>query len=160
MTMTDRTEAPAGVRDTLAAAGAAFGVDAEVLCGPSRVRHAVEARHVAAYVLREVAGLSYPAIGRALGGRDHTTAMHAVARVRVRMDGSPRLRRTVDDLVASAAGLAPQANERTAPPPDVGTVALVHPRLSPGAAGALGMAGFARVAHTGACEIWVRHPAA
>jgi len=37
---------------------------------------------VAMYVLRDALGLSYPAIGRALGGRDHTTVLRAVGQMR------------------------------------------------------------------------------
>ena len=33
------------------------------------------------YVCRELTDLSYPAIARVFGGRDHTTVMHAVRKV-------------------------------------------------------------------------------
>ena len=59
-----------------------FGVSTEQLCGLSRCREVVQARHVAMYVLREDRGLSFPVIGRALGGRDHTTVLRAVERMR------------------------------------------------------------------------------
>lgn len=59
-----------------------FGVSVEQLCGLSRRREVVQARHVAMYVLRENRGLSFPLIGRALGGRDHTTVLRAVERMR------------------------------------------------------------------------------
>ena len=80
---------------------AAFGIAPDQVVGPSRTRHVVEARQVAMYVLREGRGLSYPAIGEALGGRDHTTAMHSVERVRARMAERPGLRRGVERLVAA-----------------------------------------------------------
>lgn len=47
------------------------------------------ARHVAMWLLRE-SGMSYPDIGRALGGRDHTTAIWGVKRV----ETTPALRAT------------------------------------------------------------------
>jgi hypothetical protein len=89
----------------VAMVASAFGVGPEQLHGPSRTRHVVEARHVAMYVLREGRGLSYPAIGRALGGRDNTTAMNAVIRMRARLEGSPALRKDVERLVATAGDL-------------------------------------------------------
>lgn len=55
-------------------------VTIEDITGPSRRGDHVRARHEAAYLLRQCS-LSYPQIGRALGGRDHTTVMYAVARV-------------------------------------------------------------------------------
>ncbi|MHB2169929.1 helix-turn-helix domain-containing protein [Alsobacter sp. R-9] len=46
----------------------------------SRLRHLVNARQEASYRLRHECGLSLPAIGRLLGGRDHTTILWAVKR--------------------------------------------------------------------------------
>jgi hypothetical protein len=63
------------------AAAAGFGVRVEDLCGGRRQRELVVARHVAMAAVRFVTGASYPAIGRLFGQRDHTTAMHAVAKV-------------------------------------------------------------------------------
>ena len=91
--------------ETITAVAAAFGIAPEKLLGPSRTRHVVDARQVAMYVLREGRDLSYPAIGAALGGRDHTTVKHAVEQVRARMAERPALRRGVDRLVAGAGAI-------------------------------------------------------
>lgn len=48
--------------------------------GPVRYARLVDARHVAAWLLRQL-GLSYPDIGANLGGKHHTTSMEAVRRV-------------------------------------------------------------------------------
>jgi chromosomal replication initiator protein len=53
----------------------------EALRGKSRQRPLVIARQVAMYVMRELTDLSYPAIAREFGGRDHTTVIHAVEKV-------------------------------------------------------------------------------
>lgn len=45
--------------------------------GPSRKREFVKPRQVAMYLLREALKCSYPFIGKKLGGRDHTTAIHS-----------------------------------------------------------------------------------
>ena len=90
-------------REINAAVAAAYGMAAEQLSGPSRTRHVVSARQVAMYVLRELAGMSYPAIGAALG-RDHTTVMSAVERVVAKMADQPALRRGVERLVARLGG--------------------------------------------------------
>ncbi len=60
---------------------AIFGFSVEELKGKSRRRPLVTARQVAMYVVRELTDLSYPAIAREFGGRDHTTVMHAVDKV-------------------------------------------------------------------------------
>ena len=57
-----------------------WGFSREQLIGGCRIRELVTARHIAMYVLRQ-AGLSYPAIAREIGGRDHTTVMHGVAKI-------------------------------------------------------------------------------
>jgi hypothetical protein len=65
----------------LDAVGARFGVTWEELLRSGRgPEHLANARHVAAWLLRR-RGMSYPAIGRALGGRDHTTIMSACAHI-------------------------------------------------------------------------------
>lgn len=51
--------------------------DVEALKGRSRQRPLVTARQIAMYVFRDLTDLSYPAIARLFGGRDHTTVIHA-----------------------------------------------------------------------------------
>ncbi|MGI9616780.1 MAG: chromosomal replication initiator protein DnaA [Acidimicrobiales bacterium] len=58
-----------------------FGFSIEEITGASRRRPLVTARQVAMYVFREVTDLSYPAIAREFGGRDHTTVIHAVDKI-------------------------------------------------------------------------------
>ena len=55
-----------------------LGFSVEDICGKSRQRPLVLARQTAMYVFRELTDLSYPAIARLFGGRDHTTVIHAV----------------------------------------------------------------------------------
>ncbi len=44
-------------------------------------RPLVTARQISMYVFRNLTDLSYPAIAREFGGRDHTTVMHAVEKI-------------------------------------------------------------------------------
>ncbi|MEY3806502.1 MAG: chromosomal replication initiator protein DnaA [Actinomycetota bacterium] len=55
-----------------------LGFTVEALKGKSRQRPLVSARQIAMYVFRDMTELSYPAIARLFGGRDHTTVIHAV----------------------------------------------------------------------------------
>ncbi len=57
---------------------AAFALTEDDLTGRGRARHIAEARQAAAYVLRQRTTLSLVEIGKLLGGRDHTTMLHAV----------------------------------------------------------------------------------
>ncbi len=54
-------------------------------------------RQISMYLCRKHTGSSYPAIGKALGGKDHTTALNAFNRIGERMD-DPAVRRHVEDL--------------------------------------------------------------
>lgn len=65
----------------LDATSAMFGYDVDELKGKRRHRSLVQARQISMYVVRELTDLSYPAIAREFGGRDHTTVMHAVEKV-------------------------------------------------------------------------------
>jgi chromosomal replication initiator protein len=51
------------------------------LTSDKRTRRIVGPRQVAMYLSRELTDSSLPAIGRAFGGRDHTTVMYAVQKV-------------------------------------------------------------------------------
>ena len=54
----------------------------EDLCGTSRSRVLVTARHIAIYLWRELTDLSLPKIGQQFGGRDHTTVINADRKIR------------------------------------------------------------------------------
>jgi chromosomal replication initiator protein len=50
---------------------------------------------IAVYLTRKHTGLSYPDIGRAFGGRDHTTALHAWQRIGFRVQSDEAVQRAV-----------------------------------------------------------------
>jgi chromosomal replication initiator protein len=59
-----------------------FGLTIEDLCGTSRSRVLVTARHIAMYLCRELTDMSLPKIGQQFGGRDHTTVINADRKIR------------------------------------------------------------------------------
>jgi chromosomal replication initiator protein len=75
-----------------------FGVSQASLVGPSRRISLVQARNVAAYLARRLTTLSYAQIGRRLGGRDHTTIMHAERRLTAQLAQDATLQQAVDEL--------------------------------------------------------------
>ena len=56
------------------------------LTSSSRKKEIVKPRHVAMYLLREELKSSFPFIGRKLGGKDHTTAIHAYKKISDEID--------------------------------------------------------------------------
>lgn len=78
---------------------AAFrGVSVADLKGERRDQAITIPRFEACYLASELTGLSYPAIGRHIGNRDHTTILAAKRRVEERLTSYPILRREMDDL--------------------------------------------------------------
>ena len=65
------------------------------LLGRSRSRRIARPRQIAMYILREEAGLSFPQIGAEMGGRDHSTVMHAHRKINDLIAEDDSLRRTI-----------------------------------------------------------------
>ncbi len=72
-----------------------FNISAEKLLSRDRSREVALPRQIAMYLLREEANASLPQIGEALGGRDHTTVMYAIEKVREMIERDDMLRRQV-----------------------------------------------------------------
>jgi chromosomal replication initiator protein len=79
----------------LRAVAAAFGVTTERLLGRDRSREVALPRQIAMYLLRQEANNSLPQIGETLGGRDHTTVMHACSKVADLIERDDQLRRKI-----------------------------------------------------------------
>ena len=64
----------------------------------SRAERIVWPRQAAMYLTKELTEYSLPVIGRAFGGRDHTTVLHACRRVAVHIASSPVAYADIDAL--------------------------------------------------------------
>ena len=85
--------------ELLSEIAAYLGFTVEALRGKNRQRPLVTARQEAMYVFRELTDLSYPAIARLFGGRDHTTVIHAVDKVQRMMKERQQVFDRVTNLV-------------------------------------------------------------
>ena len=70
----------------------ASGSRREALSSPDRSARVAWARQVAMYLARELTDATLPAIGRAFGGRNHTTVLHACRRATERIAQTTRTR--------------------------------------------------------------------
>lgn len=68
------------------------------IVGKSRKAELVEARHVAIFLLRDELGLQLTKIGELMGGRDHTTIMHAEEKIRQEIETNQAIREKVMKL--------------------------------------------------------------
>ena len=93
--LTDKKPRPITPELILEKTSEKFGFSVDELQGQSRRRPLVTARQISMYVFRELTELSYPAIAREFGGRDHTTVIHAVDKIR----GQMKERRQIYDQV-------------------------------------------------------------
>jgi chromosomal replication initiator protein len=77
-----------------------FGFTVEDLCGKSRRRPLVIARQIGMYVFRELTDFSYPRIADEFGGRDHTTVIHAVEKIKALMTERHQVFDQVNELMS------------------------------------------------------------
>jgi len=81
-----------------------YGISLEELVGDRRTKRVVGPRQVAMYLSRELTDASLPAIGRAFGGRDHTTVIYAVQKVTRQMTDEGSIYEAVQALTVALTG--------------------------------------------------------
>jgi chromosomal replication initiator protein len=79
----------------------AYGLKVSELKAKSRTKAVAFPRQVAMYLARQLTHASLAEIGRAFGGKDHTTVLHAVEKITALIQEDPKLRRSVDSLIQS-----------------------------------------------------------
>ena len=78
-----------------------FGLKPGELKARRRTRKVAEARHLAMYIMRTRASTSFPSIGDFMGGRDHSTVIHACRSVERRIKDDQRYRSMVETILRS-----------------------------------------------------------
>ncbi len=68
-------------RDILDAVSKYYSIDYKDIIGDGRKKELVWPRQISVFLMRKEINSSYPTIGQELGGRDHTTAMHAFNKI-------------------------------------------------------------------------------
>lgn len=92
------TNSPISIR-IINAVAAEFGMTRTELCSQLRDEAHCMARFFAIGLLIEMTQLSFPAIGRRLGGRDHTTVLHGSKRAK-QLFASEAVRNRLDQIKA------------------------------------------------------------
>ncbi len=75
-----------------------YQVSIDDMKGKRRDKHIVFPRQVAMFLVREETPSSLPAIGKAFGGRDHTTALHSIEKIANELKEDERLRYEVQSM--------------------------------------------------------------
>jgi chromosomal replication initiator protein len=69
-----------------------YSLSSEDLTGRRRTKEIALARHMAMYLARELTEASLPRLGKAFGGRDHTTVLHGCERIAQTLEQDEELR--------------------------------------------------------------------
>ena len=77
-----------------------YGVSEEDLVSKKRSRDIALPRQIAMYLCRDMTQLSTTNIGRAFGGRDHTTVMHGCDRISEEMKANFSFKKRIEELTA------------------------------------------------------------
>jgi chromosomal replication initiator protein len=75
-----------------------YNLSVPEMVSPARNKELAQPRQIAMYLIRQETDASLPEIGGLLGGRDHTTILHGVERVKDRLEAEEQLRREVMSL--------------------------------------------------------------
>ena len=75
-----------------------YSIDPEQIYIKTRKKEVVNIRQITMYILREYFNISYPAIGKEIGGRDHTTVIHSYEKVTEKLKEDPSLVQEIEQL--------------------------------------------------------------
>ncbi len=84
--------------------GRYFNINPEHLLGKKRSRDITYPRQLAMFLCRELTDLSLPKIGKAFGGRDHTTVLHACEKIHDELQNNTEVRRAISEMKKNITG--------------------------------------------------------
>ena len=93
-------------QQALDAVASHFGVSAEQILGRGRTATVAQARQVVMYLLSVELGMPPTSIGRFLSGRNHSTVIHGVEKIRSAVAGDERVRQSINSIRAALLGEA------------------------------------------------------
>jgi len=75
-----------------------FDIDQASIYEKTRRKEIVKPRQIIMYILREDFQVSYPAIGKKLGGRDHTTVIHSCEKIKGELKSNSELEEEITQI--------------------------------------------------------------
>ncbi|SNR86453.1 chromosomal replication initiator protein DnaA [Humidesulfovibrio mexicanus] len=75
-----------------------YQVSKKDVLGEDRRQNIALARQVAMYLCRQMLGLSYPALGRSFGGKDHSTVIYSVKKIHEMQEDTREMKQLLKDL--------------------------------------------------------------
>ena len=75
-----------------------FGIKLSDMRARNRTKAIAFPRQIAMYLARQLTHASLVEVGRAFGGKDHTTVLHAVEKIQLLLQEDPKFKKTLDTL--------------------------------------------------------------
>ncbi len=75
-----------------------FDIDQASVYEKTRRKEIVKPRQIIMYILREDFQISYPSIGKKLGGRDHTTVIHSCEKIKLELKSDTELEEEITQI--------------------------------------------------------------
>ena len=75
-----------------------FDIDQASVYEKTRRKEIVKPRQIIMYILREDFQISYPTIGKKLGGRDHTTVIHSCEKIKLELKTDSELEEEITQI--------------------------------------------------------------
>lgn len=97
--MSEQQPAPVTIEKIINEVSHIFNVSPEEIRSQNRNSQVSIARQTAAYVISKVTDLSYTSIGKEFGGRDHSTIVYAIKKVKASIKKDASYRSTIDDII-------------------------------------------------------------
>jgi chromosomal replication initiator protein len=87
-----------GIETLIVETAGYYNLDPKLLTSQTRKQEIVKARQVAMYLAREVLEITLPKIGEEFGGRDHSTVMHSIAKIKGEMEKDQYTRTIIKEI--------------------------------------------------------------
>lgn len=97
--VTDHQPIPITIDKIINEVGKIYNIDPDEMRSQRRTANISQARKVAIYIIQEVTGLPYEAIGQEFNGRDHSTVVYAIKSVKEEMERDSSFRSVVEDII-------------------------------------------------------------
>lgn len=89
---------PVSPKDVLETVAQFYNINPKDLTGGKRKKELVTPRQISIYIMREELKTSYPTIGEEIGGRDHTTAIHAYNKINREKDENEKINQDIQSI--------------------------------------------------------------
>lgn len=86
------------IRDIVKIIANFYNLDDQMIYEKTRRKEIVRSRQIVMFILREDYNISYPLIGRELGGKDHTTVIHSCLKIKDELHKDSVLSQELDQI--------------------------------------------------------------